>query len=64
MDRLQAMETFVTIADRGSLTAAARALGKSLPTVVRTLAALEEHMATRLFTRTTRLITLTEEARR
>ena len=64
MDKLQAMHTFVTIVDRGSLTAAAGELGKSLPTVVRTLAALEEALNARLLARTTRRIALTEEGRR
>lgn len=63
MDCLQAMHTFVTIAEQGSLTAAGLALGKSLPTVVRTLAALEEHLQVRLLTRTTRRIALTDEGR-
>ena len=64
MDKLKAMHTFVRIAEHGSLTAAARALGASLPAVVRTLAALEAHLGMRLFNRTTRRISLTEEGRR
>ncbi len=63
MDKLQAMTAFVQIAERGSLTAAADALGKSLPTVVRTLASLEETLQTRLLNRTTRRLSLTEEGR-
>ena len=63
MDKLRAMTTFVTIADRGSLTAAADALGTSPPSVVRTLAALERELGARLLTRTTRRIALTEEGR-
>lgn len=63
MDRLKAMQTVVSIADRGSLTAAALALGSSLPSVVRTLAALEAHLGARLFHRTTRTIAPTEEGR-
>lgn len=35
MDKLRAMATFVAIAERGSLTAAAAALDSSLPAVVR-----------------------------
>ena len=61
MDKLQAMSVFVSIADNGSLTAAADNLGKSLPVVVRVLAALEENLQVRLFNRTTRRISLTEE---
>ncbi len=61
MDKLQAMSVFVEIADKGSLTAAANSLGKSLPAVVRMLAALEDNLQVRLFNRTTRRIALTEE---
>ncbi|MGH6627129.1 MAG: LysR family transcriptional regulator [Burkholderiaceae bacterium] len=64
MDKLKAMQTFVQIADEGSLTGAARALGSSLPAVVRSLAAFEAHLGVRLFNRTTRRISLTEEGRR
>jgi DNA-binding transcriptional LysR family regulator len=64
MDRFQAMQVFVTILDTGSLTAAAESLGKSLPTVVRTLSNLEQSLGARLLTRTTRRIALTEEGRR
>lgn len=44
MDKLSAMNTFVLIVEAGSLTGAADTLGTSLPTVVRTLAALERHL--------------------
>ncbi len=49
-----AMRGFVAIVDHGSLSAAATALDRSLPTMVRTLAALEESLGTRLLHRTTR----------
>lgn len=61
MDKLQAMTTFVRIVERGSLTRAADALGTSLPSVVRTLAALEADVGVRLLNRTTRRIHLTDE---
>ncbi|MBI3525256.1 MAG: LysR family transcriptional regulator [Betaproteobacteria bacterium] len=63
MDKLKAMRIFMHIADAGSLTAAARVLDSSLPAVVRALAALEENLHVRLFNRTTRRISLTEEGR-
>ncbi len=63
MDKLSAMRAFVEIADRGSLTAAAQALGKSQPTMVRTLSSLESVLGARLLRRTTRRIALTEEGR-
>jgi DNA-binding transcriptional LysR family regulator len=63
MDKLKALQTFVAIVDRGTLTAAAQAIGSSLPAVVRTLAALEAQLGVRLLHRTTRRITLTEDGR-
>ncbi|MDZ4360798.1 MAG: LysR family transcriptional regulator [Variovorax sp.] len=63
MDKFRAMGTFVQIADAGSLTAAAWAIGASLPAVVRLLAAYEAELGVRLFNRTTRRISLTEEGR-
>ncbi len=61
MDKFSAMETFVRIVEKGSLTAAANALDTSLPTVVRVLASLERHLGVKLLHRTTRRIRLTEE---
>jgi DNA-binding transcriptional LysR family regulator len=63
VNKLAAMQTFVAIVDGGSLTAAADALGKALPTVVRSLATLEEELGVRLLRRTTRRMSLTEEGR-
>ena len=60
MDKLLAMTVFVRIVDKGSLTAAANALDTSLPTVVRTLAALERQLGVSLLNRTTRRIHLTD----
>ena len=61
MDTLIAMRTFVSIVDHGSLTAAADALDRSQPAVVRSLAALEGHLGARLLQRTTRRMSLTPE---
>ena len=61
MDKLVAMTTFVRIVDAGSLTAAANTLDASLPTVVRTLAALERHLGVSLLKRTTRQLHLTDD---
>ncbi len=60
MDRLQAMKTFVRVADTGGFAEAARQLHMSPPAVTRFVAALEEDIGTRLFTRTTRSVKLTE----
>lgn len=64
MDKLRAMQTFVAIAEAGSLTAAAKTLGSSLPTVVRLLAALEAELGVQLLQRTTRRSALTDAGRR
>jgi DNA-binding transcriptional LysR family regulator len=63
MDKLKAMSAFVQIVEKGSLTAAADGLDTSLPSVVRTLAALERSLGARLLNRTTRRIALTDEGR-
>ena len=63
MDKFKAMQTFVRIADEGSLTRAAAELRLSLPAVVRSLAAYEAELGVRLFHRTTRRITLTEDGK-
>jgi DNA-binding transcriptional LysR family regulator len=59
-DRVLSMQTFVRAVDGGSLSAAARALGKSLAAVSRTLSQLEERLGVRLLHRSTRKLTLTE----
>ena len=58
------MQVLIGIADHGSFTAAAQALGMSMPAVVRALAALEANLGVRLFNRTTRRVALTDEGRR
>ena len=63
MDKLRAMATFVRIVEDGSLTAAADALGTSVPSVVRSLAALEREVGVRLMNRTTRRSSLSDEGR-
>lgn len=59
-DRLTPLLTFTRIVETGSLSAAARALGRSLPAVCRSLAQLEQRLGQRLLERTTRRIALTE----
>jgi DNA-binding transcriptional LysR family regulator len=63
MDRLFAMQAFAEIARRGSLTAAANALDRSPPTVVRILATLERELRVKLIHRTTRRLSITDEGR-
>jgi len=52
--------TFLAVADEGSLSAAARRLGQTQPTVSRQIAALEEALGVTLFERTARSVLLTE----
>ncbi len=61
MDKLKQMESFVSVATRGSLTAAAHAEGVAPAIMGRRLDALEERLGVKLLVRTTRRITLTHE---
>jgi len=61
MDRLKQMESFVSVAARGSLTAAAHAEGVAPAIIGRRLEGLEERLGVKLLLRTTRRITLTHE---
>jgi DNA-binding transcriptional LysR family regulator len=61
MDKLKAFDTFVSVATKGSLTAAARAEGVAPAIIGRRLDTLEEHLGVKLLVRTTRRITLTHE---
>lgn len=63
MDRLEAMSVFAAIVDEGSLSAAGRRLDVPLATVSRKLADLEAHLKTRLITRSTRRLVLTDAGR-
>lgn len=60
-DRLTLLETFVRIAERRSLSGAARDLGTSQPSISRQLAALESRLGTVLARRTTHDLTLTPD---
>ncbi len=60
MDRLEAMSLLVAVAEAGSLSAAGRKLGVPLPTVSRKISDLEAHLNTRLLTRSTRKLALTD----
>jgi DNA-binding transcriptional LysR family regulator len=60
MDRLKQIETFVAVAARGSLTAAAQVVGVAPAVVGRRLDALEKRLGVKLMTRTTRRITLSD----
>ena len=59
MDRLRAIEVFVTIVDQGSFAAAAEVLGLSRNMASRHVADLEAYLGARLLNRTTRSLSLT-----
>jgi DNA-binding transcriptional LysR family regulator len=61
MDRLKQIESFVAVAIKGSLTAAANAEGVAPAVIGRRIDALEERLGVKLLLRTTRRITLTHE---
>lgn len=64
MDRLEAMNVFVAVAELEGFAAAARRLSLSPSAVTRLVAALEERLGTRLLQRTTRSVTLTDAGSR
>jgi DNA-binding transcriptional LysR family regulator len=63
MDRFESMSILVTAVEAGSLSAAARRLGTPLATVSRKVSELEAHLKTRLLTRSSRRLTLTDAGR-
>jgi DNA-binding transcriptional LysR family regulator len=63
MDKLRAITCFMRTVEKGSLTAAAADLQMSLPSMTRTLAALERELGTTLLNRTTRHLYLTDDGR-
>ncbi len=64
MDRLDAMQAFVTVADLQGFAPAARKLGLSPSAVTRLIAALEDRLGARLLQRTTRSVALTDAGAR
>ena len=61
MDRLKQIESLVSVAAKGSLTAAANAEGVAPAVIGRRIDALEARLGVKLLVRTTRRITLTHE---
>jgi DNA-binding transcriptional LysR family regulator len=61
LDRLQLITTFLAVAEAGNLSAAARALGTTQPTVSRRLRDLEQLLGARLASRSTHQFYLTAE---
>ena len=59
MGELEAIRTFLTVADQSSFSAAARLLGMTPASVTRTVSGLEEQLGVQLLLRTTRKVSLT-----
>src|SRR5450830_1534208 len=61
MDRLQAMEVFVRVAELGSFSKTAEQMGLPAATVTNAIQAVEKRVGVRLLQRTTRKVTLTDD---
>lgn len=64
MDRLKSMQYFIRAVELGSLSAAARELGTTQPTVSKALGALEQELGVRLLERSTTGLSLTDQGQR
>lgn len=62
-DTVSLFRAFIRVVEAGSFTRVAQEQNSSQPTISRQVAALEEHLGARLFTRTTRKLTLTDDGR-
>ena len=62
-DRLGSILAFIRVAEQGSFANAGKALGLSASAVSKSVARLEERLQLRLFQRTTRALSLTDEGR-
>src|SRR6202522_1905637 len=63
MDRLDAMQVFVRVIEKGSFSAVAKERGIGQPAVSKQISALEDELGTELIHRTSRSIALTEAGR-
>jgi DNA-binding transcriptional LysR family regulator len=64
MDRLAAMEIFVSVAEAGSFSAAAKRMSVGQPAISKAVAQLEERLGARLILRSTRGLTMTDAGQR
>jgi DNA-binding transcriptional LysR family regulator len=64
MDKLHLLNVFVAVAEEQSFASAARRLSLSPPATTRAVAALEEQLGVKLFTRTTRYVRVTDAGQR
>ncbi|KML56837.1 MULTISPECIES: LysR family transcriptional regulator [Burkholderia] len=64
MDRLAAMETYVSVVEAGSFSAAAKRMNLGQPAISKSIAQLEERLGVRLLLRSTRGLTTTDAGQR
>lgn len=64
MDRLQAMQVFVTVVEAGSFSAAARQIGVGQPAISKSIAQLEDRLQVRLLIRSTHSLAPTDAGMR
>jgi DNA-binding transcriptional LysR family regulator len=64
MDKFNLMTVFAAVAEEESFAGAGRRLGMSPPAVTRAIAALEDQLQIKLFTRTTRYVRVTDLGQR
>lgn len=64
MDRFHLMQTFLAVVDEQGFAGAGRRLGISPPAVTRAIAELERRLGAQLFTRTTRVVRVTDAGER
>jgi DNA-binding transcriptional LysR family regulator len=63
MDRFHELNSFIAVVEAGGFTAAARRTGDTQSAVSKAIGALEQRLGVRLFNRSTRRVTLTDEGR-
>ena len=63
MNKLQAMQAFVRVAESGSFSAAAAQLGVSVSAITKSIARLEDELGTQLLARSTRRLAMNDDGR-
>jgi DNA-binding transcriptional LysR family regulator len=63
MNKFQAMQAFVRVAESGSFSAAAAQLGVSVSAIAKTIARLEDELGTQLLARSTRRLAMNDDGR-
>jgi DNA-binding transcriptional LysR family regulator len=64
LDRLHELNSFIAVVEAGGFSAAARRTGDTQSAVSKAIGALEKRLGVRLFNRSTRSVTLTDQGRR